>query len=63
MGIQEKSSYLNKIREIVQKAPDIREEKVALLRERIAAGNYNISGQDIADKMLKEFLLEGVLKT
>jgi len=50
------ASYLKKIREIVEQTPDIREEKVTLLREKIAAGNYTISGQEIADKMLEEFL-------
>ena len=55
--LSEKASYLNKIREIVQNTPDIREEKVSLLREKIAAGSYNVSGQEIAEKMLNEFLL------
>ncbi|MBW1839629.1 MAG: flagellar biosynthesis anti-sigma factor FlgM [Deltaproteobacteria bacterium] len=57
-----RASYLNKIREIVQKTPDVREEKVTLLREKIAAGSYNVSGQEIAGKMLNESLVEDVLK-
>ena len=61
--ISPKASDLNKIREIVRKTPDIREEKVASLREKIAAGNYSIRGQEIADKMLRESLLESVLKS
>ena len=61
--LSKKASYLNKISNIIQKTPDIREEKVALLREKIASGSYNISGQEIADKMLREFLLEDVLKS
>ena len=60
--LSKKASDLNKITNIIQKTPDVREEKVALLREKIASGIYNISGQEIADKMLKEFLLEDVLK-
>ena len=62
VDLSEKGSYLNKIREIVQKTPDIREEKVTLLREKIAAGSYNVSGQEIAGKMLNESLVEDVLK-
>jgi negative regulator of flagellin synthesis FlgM len=57
--LSEKASYLNKIREVIQNTPDIREEKVSLLREKIAVGSYNVSGQEIAEKMLNEFLLEG----
>ena len=55
--LSEKAIYLNKIREIIQNTPDIREEKVSFLREKIAAGSYNVSGQEIAEKMLNEFLL------
>ncbi|MBW2184397.1 MAG: flagellar biosynthesis anti-sigma factor FlgM [Deltaproteobacteria bacterium] len=57
--LSEKAGYLNKIREIIQNTPDIREEKVSFLRKKIAAGSYNVSGQEIAEKMLNEFLLEG----
>ncbi len=57
-----KASDLNKIREIVRKTPDIRTEKVELLREKIASGSYNVSSQEIADKMIREYLLEDTLK-
>ena len=61
--LSRKASDINRIREIVQKTPDIRGERVALLREKIASGNYNVSGQEIADKMLREHLLEDTLKS
>lgn len=61
--LSKKAIDLNKIRGVIQKTPDVREEKVNLLREKIASGNYNISGQEITDKMLKEFLLEDALKS
>ena len=56
VDLSERAGHLNKIREIVQKTPDIREEKVTLLRKKIASGSYNVNSQDIAGKMLKEFL-------
>jgi flagellar biosynthesis anti-sigma factor FlgM len=31
----------------------IRLDKVAAIREQLAMGNYNISGKDVADKILK----------
>ena len=61
--LSRKAIDINRIREIVQKTPDIRGERVALLREKIASGNYNVSGQEIADKMLREHLLEDALKS
>ena len=59
--LSKRASDLNTIRDIVQKTPDIRAEKVALLREKIASGSYTISSQEIADKMLREYLLEDTL--
>jgi len=61
--LSRKASDINRIRDIVRKTPDIRGERVALLREKIASGNYNFSGQEIADKMLREHLLEDTLKS
>lgn len=55
--ISKKASDLNKISDIIQKTPDVREEKVAFLKEKIASGSYSVSVQEIADKMLREFLL------
>jgi len=59
--LSEKASDLKKIRDIVQKTPDIRTEKVELLREKIASGSYNVSSQETADKMLREHLLDDTL--
>ena len=61
--ISRKANDLNRIREIIRKTPDIREGKIAILREKITSGSYNVSGQEIADKMLREHLLEDTLKT
>lgn len=35
-------------------APDIREEKVAALKEQIAFGSYNVSAQEIADSVVSK---------
>ena len=32
--------------------PDVRMDKVAFFKNAIAGGNYNVSGEDIAEKML-----------
>ena len=61
--LSRKASDLNRIKEIVRKTPDIRGEKVAFFREKIASGSYHVSGQEIADKMLREHLLEDTLKS
>ena len=37
--------------------PDVREEKVAQLKEQIENGTYEIDAEKIADKMIKDALL------
>ena len=44
-------NFIPKMEEI----PDIREDKVAELKARIDSGNYEISGEKIAEKMLDKF--------
>ena len=62
VSLSRKVSDIKKIREIIQKTPDVRADKVALLRKKIADGDYGVNGKDIADKMLREVLLEDFLK-
>ena len=38
--------------------PDVREDKVAQLKEQIENGTYEINEEKIADKMLKDALLD-----
>ena len=62
VSISQKASDIEKIRALVQKTPDVRADKVALLKKKIADGDYAVDGNDIADKMIREFLLEDLLK-
>jgi negative regulator of flagellin synthesis FlgM len=40
--------------------PDIREDKVAQLKEQVENGTYEIDAEKIADKMLKDTLLNNL---
>lgn len=45
----------DKVKEMMTAVPsedEIRLDKVAAIREQLAKGNYNISGKDVADKIL-----------
>jgi len=54
---------LSKIREAVENSPDIREEKVALLKKMIASGEYKVNSREVAEKMINElFLADDPLK-
>ena len=63
VSLSQKARDIEKIQEILRNTPDVREDRVALLKEKIASGEYTVNGKDVADQMLREFLLEGLLKT
>ena len=46
---------------LIKELPDIREEKVAKLKEQVDQGTYGIDGKKIAFKMLKESILDELL--
>ncbi len=39
----------------VSEASEVREEKVAEFKEALASGTYNVSSQEIADKMVSKY--------
>ena len=43
-------------KEAATSAPDLREEKIAELKRRIAAKQYNVKPEDVAEKMMSEHL-------
>ena len=40
----------------LKEMPDVRADKIADLKERIANGTYNVSGKDIASKIINTAL-------
>jgi len=54
--ISSKGKDLARAKDVAQSAPDVREEKVAELRRRIAAGQYRPDPDAIADRMIEEHL-------
>src|ERR1700746_3883953 len=47
---------LAQAKEVAGNAPDVREEKIAKLKEMIAAGKYKVDPQAVADRMVDEHL-------
>ena len=60
MAADQKSDAFNvqlsdKVKDMMAAVPsedEVRLDKVAAIREQLAKGNYNISGKDVADKIL-----------
>lgn len=40
----------------VRQSPDVREEKVAEIKSKIENGEYNVSGKDIAEKLIEKLV-------
>lgn len=42
----------------VSQLPDVREEKVREIKDQVEKGTYNVSGEQIADKMMGETIVD-----
>jgi negative regulator of flagellin synthesis FlgM len=52
--ISEKGKEFAQAKQIASDAPDVREDKVAELKRRIASGKYQIDNEAVADRMVDE---------
>ena len=58
--ISDKAREFAKVKSAAAEAPEVREDKVAELKAKIASGNYKVNAQAIADRMVDEHLFSGI---
>lgn len=58
-SISSKARDQARAREIASRTPDVREDRIAELKQRIAQGRYHIDADAIADRMVDEHLRSG----
>ena len=58
--ISSKGKEFAKAKAVANDAPDIREEKIAALKARIAEGKYKVDADAIADRMIDDHLRTGI---
>lgn len=56
VSISEKGKDVSEMTRTLKEMPDVRADKIADLKERIANGTYNVSGKDIASKIVNTAL-------
>ncbi len=56
-----KAKEVQEATKLIKELPDIREDKVAKLKEQVDQGTYRVDGKKIAFKMLKESILDELL--
>ena len=42
----------------LKSVPDVREERVRDIKERIASGTYNVNAEEVADKLIENYFNE-----
>lgn len=57
VSLSDRSRLVARAQEIVGQTPEVRQEKVDALKAQISAGTYNVSGQTVADSMIKKGFL------
>ncbi len=58
VNLSQASKEAQKIREIISSEPDVREDKVSDLKERIESGKYEIDHKAVADRLVSELIDE-----
>ncbi len=56
VSISEKGKDVSEMTRTLKEMPDVRADKIADLKERIANGTYNVSGRDVASKIINTAL-------
>lgn len=60
ISTEAREKVFREIRGLLEKVPDVREEKVVALKTAIKDGTYHVKGKEIAKKMIKEGIDEFV---
>ncbi|TAN44294.1 MAG: flagellar biosynthesis anti-sigma factor FlgM [Nitrospirae bacterium] len=59
--VSEKGKEIGRLQQEAQKIPDIRADKVDEVKDKIKAGTYNVKGEAVAGKMLKEAIIDSIV--
>lgn len=61
LEISREAKELSTIRQIIDKTPDIRMEKVAAIKEAIANGTYHVDSREVAHMMIVRSLVDQIV--
>ena len=59
--ISSKARDIQKVKNILDDLPDVRMEKVDKIKRSLENGTYNVQGEKVAQKMVRESLLDEIL--
>jgi negative regulator of flagellin synthesis FlgM len=58
--ISSRGRELAQAKQVANSAPDVREEKIAKLKEMINAGTYKVDAHAVADRLVDEHISSGI---
>ncbi len=58
IALSSKAKGIQKALEVAKSAPDIRTEKVSRIKAQIAAGEFHVDSEVLAERILKEIITE-----
>lgn len=61
LSISTGAKELQKAKKALDDQPQVRREKVESLKKQIKTGNYNVSGEEVAEKMLSRTIVDNLV--
>ena len=61
VALSDQARTVHEIRQAVDKAPEVRQERVEEVKAALQQGTYNVRGEAVADRMLRQHLVDLVL--
>jgi negative regulator of flagellin synthesis FlgM len=58
VDVSSKAQEVQQIKKLVSQLPDVREDRVQALKAQIESGSYHVSGEDIADLIIRRTLAD-----
>jgi negative regulator of flagellin synthesis FlgM len=58
VDISATAQEIQRVKQLINRLPDVREDRVQALKAQIESGSYNPSGQDIADLIIRRALAD-----
>ena len=57
-GVSSKAQEVQQVKKLVNQLPEVREDRVQALKAQIESGTYHVSGEDIADLIIRRALAD-----
>lgn len=62
-SVTKQATQMKEISNFIKNSEDIRTDRVEEIKAQIANGTYNVSSEDLADKLISSGLVDGLLKS